>query len=190
MATPRDFASCDHRIDESESEEARADPRRPGRALGLGDPGSPLRKRAVIWLLRHGAAEDAASDDASRRLTAEGERQARAAGAALAALGIDLDACLSSPKVRALDTARIACKPLGIEPELNDALRGGDFDPGAVAAGRGDVLLVGHEPDFSRAIQLATGCRVDLKKGGLAAVDESTLFVLLRPEHLRGIAGS
>ena len=108
----------------------------------------------MIWLLRHGDAEDAAADDASRPLTAKGERQARAAGAALAALGVEIDACLTSPKVRALETARIACEPLGIEPEVREALRGGDFDPAELAAGPRDVLLVGHEPDFSRAIQL------------------------------------
>ena len=44
----------------------------------------------VIWLLRHGDAEAEAADDAARRLTAKGERQARAAGAALAALGVPI----------------------------------------------------------------------------------------------------
>jgi len=63
----------------------------------------------VIWLLRHGDAEDAAEDDAARRLTEKGERQARTAGRALAVLEAEVDVCLSSPKVRALDTARIAC---------------------------------------------------------------------------------
>jgi phosphohistidine phosphatase SixA len=51
------------------------------------------------------------------------------------------------------------------------------------------VLLVGHEPDFSRAVQLATGARVELKKGGLAAIDGSILSSLLRPPQLRRIAG-
>ena len=64
----------------------------------------------MIWLLRHGDAKDVASDDASRRLTAKGERQARAAGEALAALGIEFDACLSSPKVRAKQTAELTCR--------------------------------------------------------------------------------
>jgi phosphohistidine phosphatase len=143
----------------------------------------------VIWLLRHGEAEDAASDDASRRLTAKGERQSRAAGAALAALGIGLQACLTSPKARALDTARIACGELGLEAEATDSLRGGDFDPAELAAGRGEVLMVGHEPDLSRAIQLATGARVELKKGGIAAIDEGSLVTLLRPGQVRRLAG-
>jgi phosphohistidine phosphatase len=143
----------------------------------------------MIWLLRHGEAEPHNSDDAGRRLTEKGERQARAAGNALAALDARIDACLTSPKVRALETARLACEPLGIEPEVTDALHGGDFDPAELAAGRGVVLLVGHEPDLSRAVQLVTGGRVELKKGGLAAISESTLAALLRPGQIRRIAG-
>ena len=142
----------------------------------------------MIWLLRHGDASDDAPDDASRPLTAKGERQAVAAGVALAALDAGIDACLTSPKVRALETARIACEALGIEPEVTEALRGGDFDAAEVAAGRGTVLLVGHEPDLSRAVQLATGGRIDMKKGGLAAIDGSDLVALLRPGQLRRMA--
>jgi phosphohistidine phosphatase len=142
----------------------------------------------VIWLLRHGDAEDQADDDAARRLTEKGERQARAAGAALVAMGARIDVCLTSPKLRAVATARIAAEALGAEVEVAEALRGGDFDLEALAAGRGEVLLVGHEPDFSRAIQLATGARVELKKGGLAGLEAGTLLTLLRPRQLRLIA--
>jgi phosphohistidine phosphatase len=141
----------------------------------------------VIWLLRHGDAEDGA-DDAARPLTAKGERQAEAAGRALAALGVELDACLTSPKVRALDTAKIACSELDLEPELADELSGGDFDLEAVAAGRGEVLVVGHEPDFSNAIAARTGARLKLKKGGIAALDDGLLHALLRPIELEAIA--
>ncbi len=143
---------------------------------------------AVIWLLRHGDAEDGDDDDA-RRLTNKGESQAERAGRALAALDVQLDACLTSPKVRALDTAKIACRHLGLEPEVADELAGGSFDLDALAAGRGDVVLVGHEPDFSNAIADATGARVKLKKGGLAGVDGSLLHVLVRPGDLKQIAG-
>jgi phosphohistidine phosphatase len=143
----------------------------------------------MIWLLRHGDAEDAAEDDSSRRLTAKGERQSRAAGLALGRLGIELDACLTSPKVRAVQTAELACEPLAVAIEVSQALRGGDFDPLELAAGRRSVLLVGHEPDFSRAINAMTGARIELKKGGLAAIDDGALLALLRPAQIKAIAG-
>ena len=143
----------------------------------------------MLWLLRHGDAGDSAADDFSRRLTEKGEQQSRAAGLALARLEVRIDACLTSPQLRALETARIAAAEIGVEVEETEALRGGDFDPDEVAAGRGAVLLVGHEPDFSRAIQLATGGRVELKKGGLAAIDAGTLIALLKPRQIAVIAG-
>ena len=143
----------------------------------------------MIWLLRHGAAEDADGDDAARPLTEKGRRQAVAAGKALVELGIEIDLCFASPKLRAIETARIACAALGIEPQTSEALRGGDFDLGEVAGGGEHVLLVGHEPDFSRAVHLATGARIELKKGGVAAIDGALLACLLRPAQLRRVAG-
>lgn len=144
---------------------------------------------SVIYLLRHGEAEGRGGDDAARRLTEKGERQARDAGLALVALGAGIDACLASPKVRALDTARRACEALGVEVEVTDALRGGPFDSLDLAAGRGNVLLVGHEPGFSREVARLTGAKVAMKKGGIAVVDGSTLVALLRPKDLKRIAG-
>jgi phosphohistidine phosphatase len=144
----------------------------------------------MIYLLRHGDAESGDGDDAARQLTAKGERQATAAGHALAALGADLDACLTSPKVRAADTARLACEALRLEPEIVTELRGGPFDSLALTAGRGNALLVGHEPDFSTEVARLTGANAKLRKGGLAVVDGSTLVALLRPRDLAAIAGS
>jgi phosphohistidine phosphatase len=141
----------------------------------------------VIWFLRHGEAEDG-SPDFERPLTAKGQRQARDAGAALAALGVKFDLCLTSPRIRALDTARLACEQLGIEPVIEERLTGGRFDPVELAAGLENVLLVGHEPDFSDVIAEVTGGRVDMKKGGLAAVEDHTLRVLLRPKETKLIA--
>jgi phosphohistidine phosphatase len=144
----------------------------------------------VIYLLRHGEAEDAvAGDDTGRPLTEKGERQALAAGMALRELGIGIDACLASPKVRARETARIAAEVLGVAVEETEALRGGRFDSLQLAAGRGDVLLVGHEPDFSEEVGRLTGANVALKKGGIAVVDGSTLVALWRPKELKRIAG-
>ena len=138
----------------------------------------------MLWLLRHGDAAEG-SPDAERPLTEKGERQARAAGRALATLGVQMDACLTSPKVRAAETARLACEQLGIEPQHEPKLSGGPFDAEALAAGLGDnVLLVGHDPDFSMAVHALTGAQVRMKKGGLAAVEKGEIKVLLRPGDL------
>jgi phosphohistidine phosphatase len=142
----------------------------------------------VIYLLRHGHAEDGDGNDAARRLTPQGERQAEAAGRALAVLGAEIDACLASPRVRAAETARLACRHLEIKPEATPALSGGGFDSLALAAGRGDVLLVGHEPDFSGEVVRLTGAKVKLRKGGLAVVKGSTLLALLQAAELAAIA--
>jgi phosphohistidine phosphatase len=144
----------------------------------------------MLYLLRHGDAEGPEGDDAARRLTAKGERQAQAAGRALARLGAKFDACLTSPKVRAAETADLACRALDIEPETASELRGGAFDAPGLAAGRGEALLVGHEPDLSDEVARLTGAHVRLRKGGLAVIDGSTLVALLRPTELRGLAGT
>jgi len=144
----------------------------------------------VLWLLRHGDAAEG-SPDAERPLTEKGEQQARVAGRALHALGVEIDACLASPRVRAMETARIACEPVGVEPQLEPKLSGGPFDPEALAAGLGDeVLLVGHDPDLSMAVHDLTGAQVRMKKGGLAAVQKGELIVLLRPAELKRIAAA
>ena len=142
----------------------------------------------VIWLLRHGEAEDG-TPDAERRLTPKGEDEARAAGAALKALGVNLDACLASPKVRAADTARLACQQLDVDAQLEPKLGGGPFDAEALAAGLGDeVMLVGHDPDFSMAVHTLTGAQVRMKKGGLAGIEKGELKTLLCPAELSAIA--
>jgi phosphohistidine phosphatase len=143
----------------------------------------------MIWLLRHGEAEDG-SPDAERKLTEKGERQSRAAGTALKKLGVKPDACLSSPKVRAADTAKLACEDLDVDVQLEPRLAGGPFDADELAAGLGDdVLLVGHDPDFSMAVHTLTGAQVRMKKGGLAGIDRGELKVLLRPAELEALAG-
>jgi phosphohistidine phosphatase len=144
----------------------------------------------MIWLLRHGEAAEG-SPDAERPLTDKGERQSRAAGAALKALGADVAVCMTSPKVRAYDTARLACEPLGVEPTHEPRLAGGPFDAEQLAAGldEHDVLLVGHDPDFSMAVHSLTGAQVRMKKGGLAGIDKGELKVLMRPAELAAIAG-
>jgi phosphohistidine phosphatase len=144
----------------------------------------------MIYLLRHGDAERGGDDDAARRLTGKGERQSELAGLALAALGAQIDVCLTSPKVRAADTARLACAALGLEPETVGDLAEGSFDSLDLAAGRGVTMLVGHEPDFSNEIARLTGAKAKLRKGGLAIVDGNTLLALLGPDELAAIATS
>jgi len=141
----------------------------------------------MIWLLRHGEAADG-SPDAERPLTEKGERQARWAGEALKRSGATIDACLASPKLRAADTARLACELLGVEVQLEPKLAGGPVNAEELAAGLGDVLLVGHDPDFSAAIHAMTGAQVRMKKGGIAGVDTGELIVLMRPTELKAMA--
>src|SRR3954470_4519039 len=102
-------------------------------------------------------------------------RQSEAAGIALAALNVEFAACYTSPKLRAVETAELACAHLNIEPEHTQAL-GGPFSredalelllPHDADA---RVLAVGHEPAFSQVVHDLTGGRVDFKKGGVAAV--------------------
>ncbi|HEX4805327.1 MAG TPA: phosphoglycerate mutase family protein [Conexibacter sp.] len=146
----------------------------------------------MIWLLRHAEAEDAQGrPDAERPLTERGREQARAAGGALAALGVQLDACLSSPRLRARDTAALACEPLRLEVRIAQELDGGRFDPERVAAGFGEhVLLVGHNPDVAQAVLDCTGARVRMKKGALAGIADGELHVFLRPRELAAIASA
>ncbi len=141
-------------------------------------------------MLRHGDAEHGDGDDAARRLTEKGKRQSVAAGRAMAALGIEIDVCLTSPRVRAVETARLACEPLSVDPETEDELADGGFDTLALAAGRGNVLLVGHNPDFKAEVGRLTGANAKIRKGALAIIDESTLLALLRPEDIAAIAAA
>jgi phosphohistidine phosphatase len=142
----------------------------------------------MIWFLRHAEAEEGSPDE-ERRLTQKGEEQARNAGRALAKLGVKFDLCLTSPRVRAEQTARLACEFLDVEIRIETRLSGGPFDPEDLAAGLDEVLLVGHDPDFSMAVHDLTGAQVRMKKGGVAAVSKGELVVLTRPRELRTIAG-
>jgi phosphohistidine phosphatase len=151
-----------------------------------------------LWLLRHGEAVPHESmPDADRALTPRGQRQAIAAGGGLARLGVEFVACYTSPKVRARDTARLACEALNVEPE-EAAVLGDGFereDALELLLGHDDdarLLLVGHDPSFTRVVEALTGGRVDFKKGGVVAIEvergRGELLVLLRPRELESLA--
>jgi phosphohistidine phosphatase len=150
-----------------------------------------------LWLLRHGDAESPPGvPDADRQLTDKGRRQSLAAGRALAHLRIGFEAVYTSPRRRALDTAHLAAGELGLAPHVHPPLHGGftAADALELLAGAGAdarLLLVGHETDFSVLVHELTGGRIDLKKGGIAAlrVPPAELVVLLRPREIEALAG-
>jgi phosphohistidine phosphatase len=141
----------------------------------------------MLWLLRHAEAAEGHPDD-QRPLTDRGMRQAADAGLALARLGVHLDACLTSPKLRALQTAQLVCEPLGVSVTVEPMLSGEPFDIQALTAGLDDVLLVGHDPSFSLTLHDLTGAQSRLRKGGLAGIAKGELMTLMRPAELAAIA--
>jgi|SRR5580704_16493629 phosphohistidine phosphatase len=135
------------------------------------------------YFLRHGLAGDPgqwSGDDFDRPLTAEGkERMAREAKT-IAALSLELDAIVTSPLLRAKQTATIVADRLKIRDRLaEDERLGIGFDVRALRsilrerAAATAILLVGHEPSMSRTIGSVIGgdARIDLKKGSLACVN-------------------
>jgi phosphohistidine phosphatase len=143
----------------------------------------------VLWLLRHADAADGVPDD-ERPLTQKGQAQADAAGRALLYLGENVDVCLASPKLRAVQTAERVCEPLGLPVRVEPALSGEPFDLQRLVAGLGDVLLVGHDPSFSLLLHDLTGAQARMKKGGLAAISKGELVLLARPSELAAIAAA
>lgn len=165
-------------------------------------PSARTRFRPVaqqLWLLRHGEAiPHDVKPDFDRELTPRGERQSTVAGRGLARLGLEFNACYTSPRIRARDTARLACEELGLEPQEVDVLSNGFDREDALELLSGHdvdarVLVVGHEPSFSQVVHDLTGARVDFKKGGVAGIriggGEGELIVLLRPRELESLAG-
>ena len=161
-----------------------------------------------LSLLRHGIATDAgapgAAGDHARPLTDEGRDKTTRVAAALQRMGIAFDLILSSPLVRARETAEIVAATLNAKKALRLSERlapGGTLQALVDELNRDhgrceEVLLVGHEPDFSRHTSvLITGrptAQIEMKKAGLCRlqVDElragrcATLQWLLPPKLL------
>ena len=137
-------------------------------------------RRIELYLLRHADAGDPlawAGPDAERPLSAKGRRQAERLGRHLAALGFEPDAILTSPKVRATETAQIVAGLLDRPVRVDERLAG-PLDPDTVEGILRDAgdprrpVLVGHDPDFSELVSTLAGVRdPSMKKGALARID-------------------
>jgi phosphohistidine phosphatase len=159
-----------------------------------------------LYFLRHASALDVASSDAERRLTKEGEEEARIAGAALAELGVKPAQILSSPLARAQQTARIAAKQLGFSGDiqvldelLNEASTLTLLKALHSTGDAKELLLVGHMPSLAEHIAGCIGVResggLGLGKGAMACVElvelrigAGTLRWLMRQKQLAKIS--
>lgn len=164
-----------------------------------------------LYLLRHGIAVDHGSpyypNDDDRPLTPEGHKKMLQEGRGMRALGLTFDLVLSSPVLRARQTAEIVAgvfdrmNLLAFSPHLSPA---GDARAlvrqlGEQYADRGDILLAGHEPYLSglasKLVSGEGGFAVDFKKGSLCLLraDQlrwgrcATLCWLLAPAQLRAL---
>ena len=131
-----------------------------------------------LYFLRHGLADRSAwsGDDYLRPLTPEGHERMEREGRSMKNLRVEVDVLLSSPLTRALQTAEIAAKHLGVEVTVDERLgfgfgRQAIRDVIAEHKGAQAIMFVGHEPDFSSAVSSLTGGDVVCKKGSLARID-------------------
>jgi phosphohistidine phosphatase len=143
----------------------------------------PKREPATgftLYFLRHADAGDPATwtgDDADRPLSSKGRRQAKRLGRLLKKLDAGPDMVLTSPRLRASETARPVARSIGLRPSVDDRLSVdfGEKDLAAIVAGldpdvRG-LMLVGHDPDFSDLVSWLVGSQVEMQKGALARID-------------------
>ena len=133
-----------------------------------------------LGLLRHAHAGDPAAwdrPDDLRPLTNKGRQQAERLGRFLAAAGFVPDAVLTSPRIRARETAELVADSLGMSVRIDPRL-GSFLDLATVGAilddagGPGRPVLVGHDPDFSDLLVLLTGSPgLRMRKGAFALLD-------------------
>ena len=139
---------------------------------------APVADRSVeLYLLRHAHAGDPArwnGDDALRPLSAKGRLQADTLAKHLAALGLALDLVVSSPRVRARETAEPIARALGLDvvedPRVAMGLDISSLEE--LLADRGHParpLVVGHDPDVSDLVaDLVGATSLPMRKGALA----------------------
>jgi phosphohistidine phosphatase len=141
-----------------------------------------------IYILRHGIAVEPGTpgyeNDSARPLIPKGERRLREAAAAMLKMELSFDLILSSPFLRARQTAEIAAEELKLKKRLEffDGLVPGGNPKALIHAlnelkpAPENVLLVGHEPYLSRLISLlvsghADAATIEMKKGGLCKLE-------------------
>ena len=139
-----------------------------------------------LFILRHGIALDRASplvtDDAARPLTPKGRKRVARVAAELGKLGYEFDWIVTSPLVRAAETAEIVAASRKPNPPVDvcAALRPGGSPEDVLSflaknPDRRSVLLVGHEPDLSalaaRLIGAGRDAGLEFKKGGCCLIE-------------------
>jgi len=162
-----------------------------------------------LYILRHGIAAERGTrgfkTDADRPLTPKGKRQLRQIATAMKNLDLRFNLILSSPFLRARQTAEIVAESLKLKRGLafSDELTP-NGDPKALIRQLNELetapenaLLVGHEPYLSRLVALLisgkTAVTIDLKKGGLCRLEANslhfgrcaTLVWLLTPKQMK-----
>jgi phosphohistidine phosphatase len=156
----------------------------------------------LLHLLRHAHAGDAAAWDApdgARPLSEKGRAQADRLGTFLAGINFKTDAIITSPKIRAAQTAEYVAGHLGLGVAVDERLIG-DVSLDALEAVLADAedperpVLVGHDPDFSELVAVLCGAAgVPMRKGALARIEvdrpfqpgAGTLLWLLPPDALK-----
>jgi len=163
-----------------------------------------------LYLLRHGIAtagdESGIESDSERPLTPKGIKRMRKSAKGLQHLGIAFDAILTSPLIRARQTAEIVAEALGLEAQLQEI--SGLAPDSSVEnllfgltrfQNRDHLLLVGHQPLLGKTAAFLlhgkerSSLDIALKKGGICAIEidslppaePGTLHWLLAPKHLR-----
>ncbi len=162
-----------------------------------------------LLIFRHGIAEDlpATGRDFDRRLTPRGVERTTASARGLTELCDAPELILTSPKVRAVQTAQIAAEAFDRPVEADEVIAEGTAaDIRDMLTGRKErrLMLVGHEPTLSELIERLIADRplrggLLLKKAGAALVDiglgrgeesdPGILHWLLPPRALRIIGG-
>ena len=140
-----------------------------------------------LYLIRHGIAADRGDeypDDSKRPLTSEGIASLRKGVKALDALDVTFDHVISSPLVRAKQTADVFVQHLKSKPSMStsDALAPAGSPASVVQeivkhAKKGRVALVGHEPNIGELAARLIGSRtpIEFKKGAICRIDFEVL---------------